>query len=40
MKEMFYKTAFSKYRPLNLEVNKNHATKHGNKSLRCLGSRI
>ena len=36
MKEMFHKTAFTTRIPLNLEVNKNHTTKYGNKSLRCL----
>ena len=36
MKEIFHKTAFTMYRHLNLEVNKNHTTKYGNKSLRCL----
>ena len=36
MKEIFHKTAFTTYRHLNLEVNKNHTTKYGNKSLRCL----
>ena len=40
MKEIFPKTAFSTHRPLNLEVNKNHATKYGNKSLRCLRPHI
>ena len=35
-KEIFHKTAFSKHRPLNLEVNENHTTKYGNKSLKCL----
>ena len=40
MKEIFHKTAFSTHRPLNLEVNKNHATKYGNKSLRCLRPHI
>ena len=32
MKEIFHKTAFSKHKPLNLEVHENHATKYGNKS--------
>ena len=40
MKEIFHKTAFSTYRPLNLEVNENHRTKYGNKSLRCLRPHI
>ena len=40
MKEIFHKTAFSTHRPLNLEVNENHTTKYGNKSLRCLGPHI
>ena len=40
MKEMFHRTAFSTYRPLNLEVNENHTTKYENESLRCLGPRI
>ena len=40
MKEMFHKTAFTTRIPLNLEVNKNHTTKYGNKSLRCLGRHI
>ena len=40
MKEIFHKTAFMTYRPLNLEVTKNHTTKYGNKSLRCLGPHI
>ena len=40
MKEIFYKTAFTMRRPLNLEVNENHTTKYGNKSLRCLGPHI
>ena len=37
MKEIFHKTTFYTPRPLNFEVNKNDATKYGNKSLRCLG---
>ena len=37
MKEIFYKTAFSAHRPLNLEVKENHITKYGNKRLRLLG---
>ena len=40
MKEIFHKTTFSTHRPLNLEVNENHPTKYGNKSLRCLGPHI
>ena len=40
MKEIFQKTAFTMHRPLNLEVNKNYATKYGSKSLRCLGPHI
>ena len=36
MKEIFHKAAFSTHRPYNLEVNENHTTKYGNKSLRCL----
>ena len=32
-KEIFNKTASSTHRPLNLEVNENHTTKYGNKSL-------
>ena len=40
MKKIFHKTAFSKNRPLNLEVNKNHTTKYENKSLGCLGPYI
>ena len=36
MKEIFHKTAFTMHRPLNLEVNENHTTKYGNKSLGCL----
>ena len=39
-KEIFHETAFTKPRPLNLEVNESHTTKYGNKSLRCLGSHI
>ena len=35
---MFNKTAFTTHRPLNLEVNENHTTKYGNKSLTCLGT--
>ena len=35
MKEIFHKIAFTTHRPLNLEVNENHTTKYGNKSLRC-----
>ena len=38
--EIFYKTAFTTDIPLNLEVNENHTTKYGNKSLRCLGPHI
>ena len=38
--EIFHKTVFSTHRPLNLEVNENHATKYGNKSLRYLGPHI
>ena len=40
MKQIFYKTAFSKHRPVNLEANKNHTAKYGNKSLRSLGLHI
>ena len=40
MKEIFYKTAFTTRRPLNLEVNENHTTKYGNKNIRCLGPHI
>ena len=40
MKQIFHKTAFSKHRPVNLEANKNHTAKYGNKSLRCLGLHI
>ena len=40
MKEIFHKAAFTTHRPLNLEVNENHTTKYGNKSLRCLGPHI
>ena len=40
MKEIFHKTAFTTHRPSNLEVTKNQTTKHGNKSLRCLGPHI
>ena len=40
MKEIFHKIAFSTQRSLNLEVNKNHTVKYGNKSLRCLGPHI
>ena len=40
MKEIFYKTVLSTQRPLNSEVTKNHTTKYGNKSLRCLGPHI
>ena len=40
MKEVFHKTAFFIHRLLNLEVNENHKTKYGNKSLRCLGPHI
>ena len=40
MKEIFHKTAFKTHRPLDLEVNENHATKYRNKSLRCLGPHI
>ena len=40
MKEIFHKAAFTTHRPLNLEVNENHTTKYGNKSLRCLGTHI
>ena len=36
MKETFHKTAFTTHRLLN----KNHTTKHGNKSLTCLGPQI
>ena len=35
MKEIFLQKIFSA--PLNLDVNKNHTIKYGNKSLRCLG---
>ena len=37
IREMFHITAFTTHRPLNLDVNKSHATKYGNKSLRYLG---
>ena len=37
LKEIFHETAFTTHRPYNLEVNVNHTTKYGNKSLRCLG---
>ena len=40
MKKIFPKTAFTTHRHLNFEVNKNHTTKYGNKSLRCLGPNI
>ena len=40
MKKIFHKTAFLTHRPLNLEVNENHTTNYGNKSLRCLGPHI
>ena len=40
MKQIFHKTAFSKHRSVNLEANKNHTAKYGNKSLRCLGLHI
>ena len=40
MKEIFHKTAFRMHRPFHLEVNENHTTKYGNKSLRCLGPHI
>ena len=30
MKEIFYNTAFSTHRPLNLDVNENHIIKYGN----------
>ena len=33
VKEIFHKTALLMHRPLNLEVNENHTTKYGNKSL-------
>ena len=36
MKKIFPKTAFTTHRHLNFELNKNHTTKYGNKSLRCL----
>ena len=36
MKEIFHKTAFSTYRPYNLEVNEKYATEYGNESLICL----
>ena len=36
MKEIFLKTAFSTYRPYNLEVNEKYATEYGNESLICL----
>ena len=31
MKKIFPKTAFTTYRHLNFELNKNHTTKYGNK---------
>ena len=40
MNEICHKTVFSKDSPHNLEVNENHTTKHGNKSLRYLGPHI
>ena len=40
MKEIFHKTAFTTHGLLNLEVNENHTTKHGKKSLRCLDPHI
>ena len=40
IKFLIHKTAFLMHRPLNLEVNKNHTTKYGNKSLRYLGPHI
>ena len=40
MKEIFHKTVLLMHRPLNSEVTKNHTTKYGNKSLRCLGPDI
>ena len=40
MKEIFYKTAVSTHRPLNLESNENHTTRYGNKSLTYQGPHI
>ena len=40
MKEILHKAAFLIHRALNLEVNENHKTTYGNKSLRCLGPHI
>ena len=40
MKEIFHKTAFSTYRPLNLEANENQTTKCENENLRCVGPHI
>ena len=40
MKEIIHKAVFLTHKALNLEVNKNHTTKYGNKSLRCLGPHI
>ena len=40
IKKIFHKAVFTTHRPLDLEVNENHTTKYGNKSLRCLGPHI
>ena len=40
MKQIFHKKTFSTHRPLDLEVNENHTTKNGNRSLRCMGLHI
>ena len=40
MREMLHITAFTTHRPLNLDVNKNHANKYENKTLRYLGLHI
>ena len=40
VREIFHNTAFPTHKPLNLQVNENHATKYGNKSLRCAGPHV
>ena len=40
IKKILHKTVFSTYRTLNLEVNENHTTKYGIKSLRCPSPHI
>ena len=40
MKEIFFKTTNLTHRPVDIKVNQNSSTKHGQKSLKSLGPHI